>query len=733
MFKKTSRTKNIRRKVETTDDEPTEVVIQKTVTSSKKKVKSKKSLNALSFAQDDEEDDGEAFQIKKTKSSRALHVKLPELEVEEEQVKQHSSYDKDTLEKLRAGTPSLPASVRSSLADDDALLHEKFPSTMNAKVTTGGIPDASAIIAAKKKREQMRKGFNITESDDGFIPLDDNDNDDEDRTGSRLVREEDDIADDGEAEFEKYVGDKITLSKGNAKKQEKERREGVREMIEEAEDDDDQSEDMERWEEDMMKFGGAKAQSREFDPYSQPPNYRPAQVPEASALPTLTDVMRALDLSTTQVAESMQHYESNLQESLKTIENSAAIEDDLKKEIERGSKRYNYFQELAQYVNDLGEFLDAKFPDLEKLESQAHDIISTKTEIATSRRWQNNLDDLCQFTNVTADQLDEDMTEESEQVDEFGRVKELRNSASARQRRRLERQQRIEKQAGLSELEGEDAIKEQGLWTDDEMNEDYYEQKHDKLQQIQSNGIEELMADVSSEFSSLSTVKDKFEAWKLDYYDDYKKAYGSLSLPGAFEFYIRSELVSWDPFSDPMDFDSMQWHKVLSEYGVSVEHEDPDVEMLNKVVEKSIIKKIKSMLDTLDAASSKQMRYGAQLMEQVSYYVDTDEKAYQDLAMDIVGTLEKQISRFVESIETAVPKSNLDTESTQAKHRFFWAHCKYLKTLLVWRRQIPKDQLDRLGNIVVDRIISPILKPESYPADLHLQNEALLLLSHLQK
>jgi len=78
-----------------------------------------------------------------------------------------------------------------------------------------------------------------------------------------------------------------------------------------------------------------------------------------------------------------------------------------------------------------------------------------------------------------------------------------------------------------------------------------------------------------------------------------------------------------------MDFDSMQWHRVLSEYGVSAEHEDPDVEMLNKVVEKSIIKKIKSMLDTLDAASSKQMRHAAQIMEQISYYVDTDEKAYQ--------------------------------------------------------------------------------------------------------
>jgi hypothetical protein len=76
----------------------------------------------------------------------------------------------------------LPASVKSSLKndDDDALLHEKFPSTMNAKISGVGIPDASAIIAAKKKREQMRKGFNIIESDDGFIPLGDEDNDEED-------------------------------------------------------------------------------------------------------------------------------------------------------------------------------------------------------------------------------------------------------------------------------------------------------------------------------------------------------------------------------------------------------------------------------------------------------------------------------------------------------------------------------------------------------------------------
>lgn len=70
--------------------------------------------------------------------------------------------------------------------------------------------------------------------------------------------------------------------------------------------------------------------------------------------------MKSLDISTDQVTESMNHYKSNLEESLKTLENSNTVESELTKEINKGSERYNYFQELAQYVNDLGELLDAK-------------------------------------------------------------------------------------------------------------------------------------------------------------------------------------------------------------------------------------------------------------------------------------------------------------------------------------------------------------------------------------
>lgn len=197
---------------------------------------------------------------------------------------------------------------------------------------------------------------------------------------------------------------------------------------------------------------------------------------------------------------------------------------------------------FCTYVND-----NFQFPDLEKLELEVHDIIATRTEVATARRYQNNLDDLCLFADIPTSQLDEDMDEP--EVDEFGRVRELRNSEAVRQRRRTERRQRIEKQADFSDLTGEESIREQGLWTDDDMGEDYETQKDIKLETIQAEKLSDLMSDVGDEFKSLRTVKDKFEAWKLEYYDDYQKAYGSLSLPGAFEFYIRSELLSWDPFS----------------------------------------------------------------------------------------------------------------------------------------------------------------------------------------
>ena len=148
------------------------------------------------------------------------------------------------------------------------------------------------------------------------------------------------------------------------------------------------------------------------------------------------------------------------------------------------------------------------------------------------------------------------------------------------------------------------------------------------LDVIQNDKVASILEDVSDEFGSLETVKTKFEAWKTNYHQDYTKAFGSLSLPGAFEFYVRCELVAWNPFTEPMEFDTMHWHTILSQYGITDEHEDADTELLNKVVEKVMIKKLKSMLDILNITSMKEMRYASQAIEQISYYVEKHERPF---------------------------------------------------------------------------------------------------------
>lgn len=78
-----------------------------------------------------------------------------------------SSYTSEVLESLRKSTPSRPAHIGSM---DDVV--EKFPNLMTAQVGSTSIPTADAIHAAKKKREQMRKGIVVHEEED-FVALDD--------------------------------------------------------------------------------------------------------------------------------------------------------------------------------------------------------------------------------------------------------------------------------------------------------------------------------------------------------------------------------------------------------------------------------------------------------------------------------------------------------------------------------------------------------------------------------
>jgi GC-rich sequence DNA-binding factor len=265
-----------------------------------------------------------------------------------------------------------------------------------------------------------------------------------------------------------------------------------------------------------------------------------------------------------------------------------------------------------------------QFPELEKVEQQFNGLMNQRTRAVEQRRWQDDLDDVELFALVPSQFINTQEDNEDE-LDEYGRAKSSRNSAASKRRRLEERSSRHILRETSDDITG--------MSTDDELGEAYAREEREELDEIQRDKINAIIADVQDDFASLLSVKNKFETWKTDFNDDYTKAYGGLSLPGAFEFYVRIELITWNPFLRPVDFDTMRWHTIISEYGASGDHEehadDSDATILNKVVEKTVCKKIKDMIPNLDVFSSAQMKSARHAFEQVSYYVEDTEPAYK--------------------------------------------------------------------------------------------------------
>lgn len=54
--------------------------------------------------------------------------------------------------------------------------------------------------------------------------------------------------------------------------------------------------------------------------------------------------------------------------------------------------------------------------------------------------------------------------------------------------------------------------------------------------------------DASNDFKSILTVKNRLELWKLNFSKEYAQCYGDASLQGAFDFFVRYQLLDWNPF-----------------------------------------------------------------------------------------------------------------------------------------------------------------------------------------
>lgn len=104
------------------------------------------------------------------------------------------------------------------------------------------------------------------------------------------------------------------------------------------------------------------------------------------------------------------------------------------------------------------------------MEKEAHDLIAAKHAIISNRRWDDDMDDLHEFAHVP-EKMDEEQQED-------GRVQYQREGS---QRRKEERQRRIDERQDLMDVDPADVVQEQGLWSDDDLEEEWSVQHEEKL------------------------------------------------------------------------------------------------------------------------------------------------------------------------------------------------------------------------------------------------------------
>ncbi|KAG9293655.1 hypothetical protein G9A89_018992 [Geosiphon pyriformis] len=685
--------RNIRKKesagdiTETSQDPEEESLIFSKLESNKlikKKVKTNAKF-ALSFG--NEEEEAEAFKVTKSAASRKITQKKSKtIYLNHESIPQNldqasisPSYTKEILSELRAGTPSAPP----------------FDSQEPRASFTSVIPDVNAIHAAKKQREMLRQQGNarpeyisLSEETD-VIPSSGK------HIESRLVREEDEIGD-ADEELEQYLDERLALGKKARKEQQRVKKAGMKQMIVDADIQGSDDEELLQWEIEAIKKGANLSSIVSPKPPKKREALIPAAIPTNIPIPTLAEVESRLSDQLIDLQDVYKNHQSELLQIKKDKQNLETINARLEIDIQRTKNRYKYFQELKTFLENLVEFLDAKFPDLEKLEAEYLIILSNVTEKVIYRRFEDDSDDMALIFGTNVAGTENLLRKTRQQQREFRRTNRVKN---------LKREELLE----------------EGLSTDDELEEADQIELSTKVEII-AQQYAKIFNDVDDEFRSISIVKSKFEAFKTEFREDYAQAYGSLSLPGVFEFYIRHQLLMWEPFKTNTQFSAMRWYDILSEYGVSniheIDYQDDDIRLLEKIVDKVILPKLTLMVNTFNPYSKTQNEATVELIDQVLRQLGNSSQKFKDLIWAFTNRLISIVSSIKYNKPTVEwPKfDESETLVMRARERYFWRNFTLLGNLLLWKSHVSPENLRPL---IVDHLVDRCLLPVLYrgPSD----------------
>ncbi|KAG7445800.1 uncharacterized protein BT62DRAFT_950695 [Guyanagaster necrorhizus] len=667
----------------TGDDSPGTLV-------TKLKKKSNKPKSRLSFGGADHEEGGEeVFQVKKSKLSRKLTLAkhsagiLPNLDQATISPNRGPKYDQAYLNELKASNRRAPVSdpydadMSMDISMDTGDLSIQSVDDVEALVETS-IPSESSIKVAKEHRERLR----VTGQEDFIsLSLTRRTEDLGPHPESRLVREDDEVGE-GDDEFAEYTSaqERIALGKKSRKVEASKRRDAMKEMIADAEEEDEET--ME-WEQEQLRRGGTTAS----DPFPSSSKvrqtYKAASIPPMAAVPILGPALTRLTQQLTQLTTS---HATNTAALNSLAQERGELDDreiEMRGMVGRAEEKRAWFTSFREWVEGVAAFLDEKYPLLEKLEEEHLSLLQERRDMVKKRRTQDDEDDLSTFLGNLP------LPAETEETDDFGRGVSKPNLATQKALRRAARIARRHQRRNDEEAK-------EGYSTDSELSPSD-EQAYCTAVEFLATKKQDVLSDVRApEFRDPG--KGRWSAWREQYTDSYVNAYGGLGVVSVWEFWARLECVGWNCIEEPRSLDAFTWYKGLYEYSRPNNAEGgeselgPDGDLVASMITTAILPRMCKLLGggALDVYSAGDIRRMVNITEEVEASIEPGNtkihmlfKTILTLFDDTIAETEALVSKYRSLDQTAM---TFNPESIPARRRFLTRRIKLLQNLSRWRR-----------------------------------------------
>ncbi|KAG8898670.1 hypothetical protein FRB99_007237 [Tulasnella sp. 403] len=664
--------------------------------------------------------------LSQLKAENALHSTRPAASPGLSNMQDVQAYNADELEAMGV------EDAFDTVSFEHPKLHGRYTTETELKSMpdiANAIQGGTAVAEAKRKRERLRAiGVSTVPSSSGRdadefislsltkVPKDTDVSEEGPHPESRLMREEDDLGD-GEDELANYTGakERVALGKKSQKAEAKRRRAGMLEMIEDAEHDDD--EETREWEMQQIRRNEAP-EDRAAARTEQKSTYKAAPIPDIVSLPTLatsisqlTDTLNALTASHTGHTASL----TSLGDERATLEEK---ETDLRKMVEAAEIKRAWFKDMREWIESVADFLDTKFPLLERLEEEHISLLNERYGMVSKRREEDDEDDACLFLTLPPKPSQE------AQQDDLGRISAATQQgphAPVRKARRADRERRHATRLGSEE---------DGFSTDSDLPPSDAEDFEDAMRKLRQR-VKALLSDVQlREFKEARlAVAQRFSDWRSTYEESYTNAWGGLGAVAAWEFWARFEMAGWDPLRDERNLDSFDWYTGLYEYSrprpkvmleamdVDDDEDDallgPDGDLVTSMITTAVIPRLNAVISggAFDPYSMRHIRRVVDLAEQVELCTSKDDPKFLIFAQTVTKVLTNAVNSTWEIVDPALrhPRpSTFEPAALHARLRFLSRRFKLLTVTLKWRKHIG----ERFGiGQTVERLVEGVMEP----------------------